>query len=277
MLSRLFRSSVPEQLSCEPLNHRICSLRRSSHRHAECTVSEIQSELRPVAQSRGRSESMFRLRNVGFTLSLLSIMVAAGCGGGSTNNNGGSGGGGTGGSGGQSGPTVANFSVSPSIAGTGANGVGQFVNFNWTTTNATAINVTPNIAPDDQTLPLQGPFQDTGAPSQTTTFTATATNGNSSSQPATTTLTVVPVTLSASAQTHSSRQRCDPDLRWPEQRQLVVVEHLRAIPIPRHCPHLPLYWQHLHRNLRQRAAEHDDDIFCDRDRTGRRAGAYRKM
>ena len=69
------------------------------------------------------------------------------------------------------------------------------------TTNATAFNVTPKIDGDDQQLPLQGPYQDTGAPNQTTTFTGIATNGTQQSQPATVTLTVVPVTLSASATT----------------------------------------------------------------------------
>ena len=98
-------------------------------------------------------------------------------------------------------PTVTNFTVSPTVAGTGANGVGQFVNFNWATTNATSISVTPTINGDDQALPLQGPFQDTGAPTTTTTFTAIATDGTTNSTPATVTLTVVPVTLSASTTT----------------------------------------------------------------------------
>ena len=137
----------------------------------------------------------------------LSIVIAVGCGGGSTNN----GTGGTGGGGGgtppppppppPSGPTLTNFTVSPTIAGTGANGVGQFVNFNWTTTNATSLSVTPIINGDDQALPLQGPFQDTSAPAQTTTFTAVATNGTTNSQPATVTLTVVPVTLTSNVTT----------------------------------------------------------------------------
>ena len=94
---------------------------------------------------------------------------------------------------------MSNLSISPTIAGTGANGVGQFINFNWTTTNATAFNVTPTINGDDQSLPLQGPYQDTGAPTQTTTFTAIASNGSTQSQPATVTLTMVPVNLTASA------------------------------------------------------------------------------
>ncbi len=140
---------------------------------------------------------MFRLRSAAGFVGLLSVLVAAGCGGGTSNSSGGNGGSG-GSGGGSTGPTVSNFAVSPTIAATGANGVGQFVNFNWTTTNATAFSITPSITGNDgPTLPLQGPFQDTGAPSQTTTYTATATNGTATSQPATVTLTVVPVTLSA--------------------------------------------------------------------------------
>ncbi len=138
----------------------------------------------------------------------LSIVIAVGCGGGSTNN----GTGGTGGTGGGGtppppppppppGPTLTNFTLTPAIAGTGANGVGQFVNFNWTTANATSLTVTPIINGDDQALPLQGPFQDTSAPTSTTTFTGTASNGTVNSAPATVTLTVVPVTFTSSVTT----------------------------------------------------------------------------
>lgn len=144
---------------------------------------------------------MFRLRSAATLVAFLSILIAAGCGGGSSNSNSG-GNGGSGGSGGASNtPTVSNFSVSPTVAGTGANGVGQFVTFNWATANATSFSVTPNIAQDDQTLPLQGPYQDTSAPHTTTTFTATASSGSTQSQPATVTLTIVPVTLAASTTT----------------------------------------------------------------------------
>jgi phospholipase C len=133
----------------------------------------------------------------------LSMMIAVGCGGGSSNSNGSGGSGGTGGGGGgtSNAPTLTNFSISPTVAGTGANGVGQFVNFNWTTANATSLSVTPTINGDDQALPLQGPFQDTSAPTSTTTFTGIATNGTTNSQPATVTLTVVPVTLTSNVTT----------------------------------------------------------------------------
>src|SRR5580692_9847266 len=148
---------------------------------------------------------MFRLRSAATMAAFLSIVIAVGCGGGSTNN----GTGGTGGGGGGTppppppppGPPPPHFTLPPTIAGTGANGVGQFVNFNWTTTNATSLSVTPIINGDDQALPLQGPFQDTSAPAQTTTFTAVATNGTTNSQPATVTLTVVPVTLTSNVTT----------------------------------------------------------------------------
>src|SRR5579863_3245828 len=143
---------------------------------------------------------MVRLRSAAYLLVLLSLLIAAGCGGGSNNSgtssSGGSGGG-SGGSGGGSGsgPTISNFSLTPTISSPG-----QWVNFTWATSNATAFNVTPNIAGDDQQLPLQAsPYTDTSAPQSTTTFQATATNGSATSPTSSATLTVVPVTLNASS------------------------------------------------------------------------------
>ena len=93
-------------------------------------------------------------------------------------------------------PSVSSFTVSPAQAAPG-----EFVNFAWTTANATAFTVAPNIAQDDQTLPLNSAaysYNTTGL-KQTTTFQATASSGSMMSAPVTATLAIVPVTLSASA------------------------------------------------------------------------------
>ncbi len=141
--------------------------------------------------------NMFRLRSALFAVSLLSLIGAVGCGGGSGSSTGGSGGGGTGGSGGGSSPTVTNFAVSPAVAAPG-----QFVNFSWATSNATAFSVAPNIAQENQTLPINDTaftFNTNGL--TTTTFKATATSGTSTSPAVSASLTMVPVTLSASPTT----------------------------------------------------------------------------
>jgi phospholipase C len=159
---------------------------------------------------------MVRLRSAAplAVVSLGLLLIAAGCGGGSSaagtggggsgsggSGSGGSGSGGSGGGGGSTTPTVSNFAVSPTNAAPG-----QFVNFTWTTTNATSISVTPSIVnsgqDDGQALPLQAnPYTDTGIPTSTTTFQATASSGTTNSTPASTTLTIVPVALSASPTT----------------------------------------------------------------------------
>ena len=139
---------------------------------------------------------MFRLRIALGGVGLLLVLTFAGCGGGSTNNTGGNNNGGNG-NGGSSGPTVSSFAVSPTIVAPG-----EFVNFSWATSNATAFSVTPSILNnDEETLPLSATAYsyNTNALMQTTAFQATASNGSTMSPPASATLTVVPVTLSSSA------------------------------------------------------------------------------
>jgi len=148
---------------------------------------------------------MCRLRVcLSLLVALSLLLLAAACGGGSTNSNSGSNGGGSGGGGGTGGgggggstaPTITSFAVSPTVAAPG-----QFVNFSWATTNATAFTVTPNITQEDQgSLPLSATAYsyNTNGLTKTTTFQATATSGTTNSKPMSTTLTVVPLTLSAS-------------------------------------------------------------------------------
>ena len=88
---------------------------------------------------------MFRFRIATLFVGLMSMMVAAGCGGGSSSVGGGNGGNGGGGNGGGGGgtpqtPTILSFSVTPPVAA-----AGEFVNFAWTTANATTFSVTPSI------------------------------------------------------------------------------------------------------------------------------------
>lgn len=93
-------------------------------------------------------------------------------------------------------PSISSFSVSPALVAPG-----EFVNFAWATTNATAFTVTPSIVQDDQTLPVQATaysYNTTGL-AKTTTFTAVASSGSTMSAPVATTLTIVPVALSASS------------------------------------------------------------------------------
>ena len=162
---------------------------------------------------------MVRLRRTAplAVVSLGLLLIAAGCGGssntsgtgsggGNGSGSGGSGSGGSGGGGGSSTPTVSNFAVSPAVAAPG-----QFVNFTWTTTNATSISVNPSIVnsgqDDGQALPLQAnPYTDTGIPTSTTTFQAVATSGTTNSQPASTTLTIMPVARECIADDHHSGQ-----------------------------------------------------------------------
>ena len=93
-------------------------------------------------------------------------------------------------------PVVSNFSVSPTLAAPG-----QFVTFSWSSTNAAAFNVTPEIALDDQTLPVTTNTYtyNTNGLARTTSFTAVANSGLNSSAPVAATLTIVPVSLSASS------------------------------------------------------------------------------
>ena len=152
---------------------------------------------------------MSRLRCVVPLVTAFFLLIAAGCGGGASSNNTGSssgsnGGSGSGGSGGGStAPTVTNFAVSPMIAA-----AGEFVNFSWATSNATSFKVMPNIAQDDQTLPLSstGFLFNTNGLTSTTTFQAVATSGSTNSQAKSATLTIVPMTLTASPSTIQSGQ-----------------------------------------------------------------------
>lgn len=146
---------------------------------------------------------MSRLRTVAACLGLLSLLVVVGCGGGSSNNTSGNGGGGSGGTGGSGGspppaaPTITSFAVSPTLVAPG-----EFVNFSWATSNATAFTVTPAITNDDEmTLPLSAMAYsyNTQGLTQTTTFQAVASSGTTMSQPAPAALTIVPLMLSASA------------------------------------------------------------------------------
>jgi phospholipase C len=93
-------------------------------------------------------------------------------------------------------PVVTSFEASPAIAGPG-----QFVNFSWSTTNATAFNVTPAINQDEQTLPVNSNAYsyNTNGLMKTTKFVAVASSGSTQSPPVSLTLTMVPVGLSASA------------------------------------------------------------------------------
>ncbi|MGA2370444.1 MAG: alkaline phosphatase family protein [Candidatus Korobacteraceae bacterium] len=141
---------------------------------------------------------MSRLRCAVSLLSLLSLLIAAGCGGGSSNSNSGgnNNGGGTGNS---TAPAVSSFAVSPMVVGPG-----QFVNFSWATANATSFSVTPSIASDDeQTLPLSSKSfnYNTNGLTQSTTFQATASSGTTTSPAKSVTLTVVPLTLQVSPTT----------------------------------------------------------------------------
>ncbi len=158
---------------------------------------------------------MSRLRYWPYLFALLTLLIAVGCGGGTSNNNSGSnnnggsgsgsgsgsGGGGSTGSGGggttPAAPAVTAFTVTPTIVAPG-----EFANFSWTTTNATAFNVTPAINQDEQTLPLQGTnfSYNTNGLTQTTAFQAVASSGTTQSTPVSASLTVVPLTLTASAQ-----------------------------------------------------------------------------
>ncbi len=138
----------------------------------------------------------------------MTLLIAAGCGGGSTNSGSGSsgsggsgsggsgsGGGGTGGTG--SAPAISSFTVTPAIVGPG-----EFVNFSWATQNATTFATTPDIAQENQTLPLSATnySYNTNGLQQTTTFQAVASSGSQQAT-ASAVLTVVPMTLTASPQT----------------------------------------------------------------------------
>ena len=92
-------------------------------------------------------------------------------------------------------PAVSGFTVSPGLVAPG-----QFVTFSWAATSASSFDVTPEIAQDDESLPLTTAayWYNTNALAGTTTFTAVADSGTSTSSPLTATLTIVPVTLSAS-------------------------------------------------------------------------------
>ena len=165
-------------------------------------------------------------------------------------------------------PTLTNFTGSLRVAA-GANGVGQFVNFTWTTTNATAFTVTPNINGDDQTLPLRRFLSGYRRSDQTTTFTGIATiPERQQSPPATVTLTVVPVTLSASTTTIQAGGP-SPDLRRTEQQQLLVAAY-RWQPESHAAARSYLQRQHLYRHLHHRSAKHQHDVYRVSHGSGRR-------
>lgn len=149
----------------------------------------------------------------------MSMMVAAGCGGGSSSvgsGNGGNGGNGGGGNGGGGGtpqtPTILSFGVTPPIAA-----AGEFVNFAWTTANATTFSVTPSIVHEDETLPVNSTAYNynTQGLTRTTMFTATASDGTTTSNQASTTLILVPVTLSSSALTVHAGEPVDLSFSGP--------------------------------------------------------------
>lgn len=147
---------------------------------------------------------MSPLRCAASLLIAFCLLAAFGCGGGSSNvnsNNNGNGGGGT--SPPPAAPAVTSFAVSPDVTAPG-----EFVNFSWATTNATAFNVSPAINQDEQTLPLNDAVYsyNTNGLSQTTTFKATASTSTAQSQPMSATVTVIPLTLTASPMTIQAGQ-----------------------------------------------------------------------
>ncbi len=142
---------------------------------------------------------MSRLRVVPVLL-VLCLFVAAGFARDASNGSaksamGGSSGDGTAGDGISSTPVVSSFTVSPALAAPG-----QFVNFSWASANANSFGVTPDIAQEEQILPLTMRVYsyNTNGLTRTTQFHATANSGATPSAPITATLTIVPVTLSAS-------------------------------------------------------------------------------
>jgi phospholipase C len=143
---------------------------------------------------------MPRLRITLSSVVVLSVLFAAGFRGGAPNNSASSansdGSGNTGGA--SRAPVVSSFTVSPALAAPG-----QFVNFSWAAANATTFNVTPEIALDDQTLPLTATtyWYNTNGLSQTTIFRAVSASGSTVTAPLTATLIIVPVNLSASVTT----------------------------------------------------------------------------
>ena len=90
---------------------------------------------------------------------------------------------------------VSSFTVSPTLAAPG-----QFVDFSWASSNAKSFNVMPNIAQDEETLPLNASeyIYNTNGLMRSTTFHAFTGAGGATSSPMTATLTIVPASLSAS-------------------------------------------------------------------------------
>jgi phospholipase C len=90
---------------------------------------------------------------------------------------------------------VSSFTVSPALAAPG-----QFVTFSWASANAKSFAVTPDIAQDEQTLPLSTSayLYNTNGLARTTTFQAISNAAGATSSPMAATLTIVPVSLSAS-------------------------------------------------------------------------------
>ena len=90
---------------------------------------------------------------------------------------------------------VSSFTLSPTLAAPG-----QFVNFSWASNNAKSFNVTPNIAQDEETLPLNASayVYNTNGLTRSTTFQAFTGVGGAASSPTTATLIIVPASLSAS-------------------------------------------------------------------------------
>ncbi len=112
-------------------------------------------------------------------------------------------GGSNGAGGGSSAPAVMSFAVTPAIAAPN-----QWLNFSWSTVNATSFTVTPTLLQENQrSLPLNGTnYPYLGAPRTTSTWTAMAASGSATSAPASATLTIVPMMLAASASTTPAGQ-----------------------------------------------------------------------
>jgi phospholipase C len=132
-------------------------------------------------------------------------------------------------------PVVSSFRVSPTLAAPG-----QFVNFSWASANATAFNVVPEIAQDDQTLPPTAPVYsyNTNGLARTTIFQAIAGSISSASMPMATTLTIVPVTLSASSRIIAAGRSVTLSYSGPNNNSTWVLNTSNSdipIPLPHGC------------------------------------------
>ena len=95
-------------------------------------------------------------------------------------------------------PAVENFSVSPAIAASG-----QFIELNWSTSDATSFVVSPTLLSEDQiSLPLGASRYVQVAPDTSTTYLATGTGSGPTKTPVmSASVTIVPVALAASRRT----------------------------------------------------------------------------